>query len=157
MSSTWKDNDVSLNHVSASTCTVWIMTFWSLLSPCSLLVMVRFDSLQLCPHPYLLFSHNLFFLSFPPSLCVFCFSSVLQAAEGGSLRKMLGSERGVVEEWLSEFKVKALLFSPPLFSSSWLMSMKCPERTTHCGWNDCDEKERGSLQVGAYHLFNIPL
>lgn len=27
-----------------------------------------------------------------------------EAAEGGSLRKMLGSERGVVEEWLSEFK-----------------------------------------------------
>lgn len=25
---------------------------------------------------------------------------------GGSLRKMLGSERGVVEEWLSEFKVR---------------------------------------------------
>ncbi|KAG7227473.1 hypothetical protein INR49_005287, partial [Caranx melampygus] len=28
-----------------------------------------------------------------------------EAAEGGSLRKMLGSERGVVEEWLSEFKL----------------------------------------------------
>lgn len=27
-----------------------------------------------------------------------------EAAKGGSLRKMLGSERGVVEEWLSEFK-----------------------------------------------------
>lgn len=79
----------------------------------------------------------------PLSLCPLCFS-VHQAAEGGSLRKMLGSERGVVEEWLSEFKVKALL--------SWLMSIKCspgghlcrdyfPRETKHCGCNNWDKRE----------------
>ncbi|CAL8387284.1 unnamed protein product [Gadus morhua 'NCC'] len=32
------------------------------------------------------------------------FSMARRLREGGILRKMLGSERGVVEEWLSEFK-----------------------------------------------------
>lgn len=50
------------------------------------------------------------------------FVSIHQAAKGGSPRKMLGSERSVVEEWLSEFKVKAVLSSA---SPSWLMKVKC--------------------------------
>lgn len=66
---------------------------------------VRFSSVQILPPPISPLSHNRVSVTFP----------VHQAAEGGSLGKMLGSERSVVEEWLSEFKVKAL-FSTRLLS-----------------------------------------
>lgn len=46
-------------------------------------------------------------ITVPTTFLCLCLST-RQPKGGVSLRKMLGSERSVVEEWLSEFKVKAL-------------------------------------------------
>lgn len=67
-----------------------------------------------CSFPCRLLSHNSVALPLP-------FLSTRQPS-GGPPMKMLGSERGVVEEWLSEFKVSA--FVVPL--SFHMALARCP-------------------------------
>lgn len=125
---TWK-NTRALLHVVAGTCYEPDVLAVNGCHVSSSLLLTFYLTVSLSPCPLLsLFAH--------------------QAAEGGSLRKMLGSERGVVEEWLSEFKVKSLW----LCCSRWLMSVKCvprghffvfPEKPHTVGFNNYDDEECG--------------
>lgn len=131
----WKDTGVTLHHVTAS---------------CSLPLTFCFSFFLTIPSPFLSL-----YLHISPLPSVLYVSLSTRQPRGGSLKKMLGSERGVVEEWLSEFKVKAFHSSPPLHHDSHLWNVLLevilagflPERTTHCGCITCDERERGAYKL----------
>lgn len=87
-------------------------------------------------------------------MCVFLSPPGVQL---GSLRKMLGSERGVVEEWLLEFKVKAsplflLLFLslPRLCLDADILFVLFWRNHTVGGKNDELKKKKSSNSLSQY-------